>query len=1075
MKYYLEYSDEKSNKFWSVEVRDNTINVAYGKVGSKGNPKAKSFSSSAEALQEARKQAKAKIKKGYVDKTLEHFSAPETLQQEAALSDKSANVNDDGQLKPWHSPQYWDSYNVDMELGFEELRNPDHKKLRPLTEAKVGIEMPDEVVEEIEYKLVDYARERKVLKLIEGLNKLRIGNVNGERMQKVLDKTLWSAVTSHWDVSEDHIEIIRILLEQGAQLSERIVKFISTASEEENLKSRDCEITGPYSSHLAIQKIGIFKRYIAAGSKPEKFMECVDSYFEDLFAEAAEVAERVLRVTVDKIKAGGDESRSIPIPNGKFPPSINGLRVEVIGDDILVYPDIYSFNSWAKEEFKKIDDIDRYLIKKRLTKELTKTFEKLIDEGLFDEIANGKIALCYGDTKNILASRILDTEAHEAMTKEILGHIEELEKSQNWELNATSLSKDVVPALNAGLETTDNRILNLVLAHLYSGNPEAEEAASKLLSDYYSYSPRWRYEYALYYYRNFEFEIGARWMRELAAGGYSPAKEMYEQWLTEGTFEPPKPQPVYDKDDDDDFKASYTPDDMFIETDSIIARADNSGHIKLRFKVEGEQAYSDALEFINNLTFKGYSKKHKGLQYSIYFLAEPMSNYPAEAFFLKASQYPSLHEKMSFYVDTVMYDYDHYHDQNDEESTVIGTYAAKQLILADAKNLHMAIKLANATDGEHEKHAYYFTFDVVRRYGINPQSIPAIYELSLTCDHEDPNLPKEVYKNAENLEALMTHYNTSTHHFKDGKLLRFVRGMFDYDYKKALAKIVKLYEAEADLKNKNIYADFYNLILQLAEENTEEKLGTPLAGVSLGISSSVEERLGDQSCVITADDAKKRGAEFNQEYCIEGRSVVVFNYMLQLNSNIVDFFITNRDAIARIEKRGSDCYAIYGEDQYIMFNEKWVVDMRATEYRNGAIFYDGKSKPVVIYGICDYAEIIRVLGKKNMDPAALINLRDANIRFENEAGSAFVDNPAAPLLYNAYESVFHDKFNRAFMDIAKIKPEDGDVYIAALVFKATLLRMKKDWKGIAEVYTELLERDPAHTEIWEHEIEFVRK
>ena len=34
MKTYLEYKDEKSHKFWEIEVKENTFTVTYGKVDS---------------------------------------------------------------------------------------------------------------------------------------------------------------------------------------------------------------------------------------------------------------------------------------------------------------------------------------------------------------------------------------------------------------------------------------------------------------------------------------------------------------------------------------------------------------------------------------------------------------------------------------------------------------------------------------------------------------------------------------------------------------------------------------------------------------------------------------------------------------------------------------------------------------------------------------------------------------------------------------------------------------------------------------------------------------------------------
>ncbi len=62
---HLEYKDEKSAKFWKITVESNTHRVTYGKIGTDGQSKTKTFESAEKALQEAQKLIKAKTKKGY--------------------------------------------------------------------------------------------------------------------------------------------------------------------------------------------------------------------------------------------------------------------------------------------------------------------------------------------------------------------------------------------------------------------------------------------------------------------------------------------------------------------------------------------------------------------------------------------------------------------------------------------------------------------------------------------------------------------------------------------------------------------------------------------------------------------------------------------------------------------------------------------------------------------------------------------------------------------------------------------------------------------------------------------------
>jgi len=69
MKKYLEYKDEKSHKFWQIEVEENSFTVTYGKVGTKGQSKTKEFDNAKKANQEAEKIIKQKNKKGYKEVT----------------------------------------------------------------------------------------------------------------------------------------------------------------------------------------------------------------------------------------------------------------------------------------------------------------------------------------------------------------------------------------------------------------------------------------------------------------------------------------------------------------------------------------------------------------------------------------------------------------------------------------------------------------------------------------------------------------------------------------------------------------------------------------------------------------------------------------------------------------------------------------------------------------------------------------------------------------------------------------------------------------------------------------------
>jgi predicted DNA-binding WGR domain protein len=67
MKQRLTYQDDKSNKFWEVEVKQKEMTVRYGKVGTDGQLIVKKFASAQGAEAAAEKALAEKIKKGYAD------------------------------------------------------------------------------------------------------------------------------------------------------------------------------------------------------------------------------------------------------------------------------------------------------------------------------------------------------------------------------------------------------------------------------------------------------------------------------------------------------------------------------------------------------------------------------------------------------------------------------------------------------------------------------------------------------------------------------------------------------------------------------------------------------------------------------------------------------------------------------------------------------------------------------------------------------------------------------------------------------------------------------------------------
>ncbi len=76
MKRYFTYTDEKTDKFWSIDIIGETITIVYGKGHTLGVTRTKKMESLAEAEVEVEKMIREKTKHGYretVEKVLEKF------------------------------------------------------------------------------------------------------------------------------------------------------------------------------------------------------------------------------------------------------------------------------------------------------------------------------------------------------------------------------------------------------------------------------------------------------------------------------------------------------------------------------------------------------------------------------------------------------------------------------------------------------------------------------------------------------------------------------------------------------------------------------------------------------------------------------------------------------------------------------------------------------------------------------------------------------------------------------------------------------------------------------------------
>lgn len=76
MKREFYYQDDRSNKFWTIELNNNEFVTAHGRVGATPRETHKQFDSSEAAEQEFEKQIASKLKKGYLEGVAPGYEKP---------------------------------------------------------------------------------------------------------------------------------------------------------------------------------------------------------------------------------------------------------------------------------------------------------------------------------------------------------------------------------------------------------------------------------------------------------------------------------------------------------------------------------------------------------------------------------------------------------------------------------------------------------------------------------------------------------------------------------------------------------------------------------------------------------------------------------------------------------------------------------------------------------------------------------------------------------------------------------------------------------------------------------------
>jgi len=120
MEKHLHFKDEKSDKFWKIAVSGNTHKVTYGRSGTAGTSKTKTFEDDSLAQKDAEKLIKSKMKKGYVDVGTVQ-DKPEKLQNKPVIDYEHGKPFDVHKATPKIVANPHDDENKSWEEKFQEF------------------------------------------------------------------------------------------------------------------------------------------------------------------------------------------------------------------------------------------------------------------------------------------------------------------------------------------------------------------------------------------------------------------------------------------------------------------------------------------------------------------------------------------------------------------------------------------------------------------------------------------------------------------------------------------------------------------------------------------------------------------------------------------------------------------------------------------------------------------------------------------------------------------------------------------------------------------------------------------
>ena len=1123
MNQYFECIDEVNNKFWYIEQKDNLYTVLYGAVGTEGQKHTKTFASQAEAEKEAVKIIKSKIKKGYQEKNIPVTLLPAIARLSQIIKMPDApkpknhpkpttpkDVIDDGKEKPWFYLDEWVDEGEPNPFDFDELRKPSVKKnISKSTNTSVSPSSAKSVIESPPIHVSQSPKSSKEYLDLRELSRNYIKQgVNFDVVATFKElKTLSPSIEVFNTLVKNTVGIIfSKFIEKIAPIHFDCITYFSTILDP-NIQIAERESKGVLKY--------IFNRYKTC---PVSIHHLAEQYLTDYPVQMVDKIVSALRYIVDTIRAGGEDN----IPAYKLPNHVYGFYITFDEGYLRILALIRGENPKSYRSFA-INDLEYNALQysdqinnQYFIPLFTERLQKMLDNGFFEGITDHYFRIAFCNKDNIFIETPIEQTYRQTKILELERDLKYLEQSDEYDVDLLTDTIEEYFAYNGIIDNYDtDRILALIKKYLYSGEKEAESKGSSLLRKYddFDYN-KWRLVDLQFEWENFEFKYADVHIKYLVDKGYEPAILQKQAWDKLGIID----SKLGKKDNSDNqseterFYDTFTETDVFCETETIIARAmPTGGEIYLRFKQESEQAYSDALDYLNNLMAKGYSKIFEGHWLHIYFVAKPeyyseFAKYVEEyedfeelelgaggiaccshVFFRKAAMYESLHDKIREFVDLTMYEFDYSFDLQDEYSSVAGAFAAIALAMTDVKHMDLAIKFALETDGDHEYLAGNFGIVLEKYWGITPETAVAIALLQLTQGQHMSELSSQFYKIPQNLASLTDYYSMNEPKNPYCKLTYLVKYLFG-EPGDSLKKLKKLFNNATDPQEKLIYADFHNLVLEALKEEGEGSGQPIIYNISPKPESDAESLIINEQdfienppCIITPLQAKKRGFDVRELETYDSPwRAVIFSPLTITNPYIFDAIIQFHKVQNNIGVRS---VIIWGTEQAYCFGKKVVIDFSGTPYQVGMGIY-GKNQAQLIYGVMDFAKIAVAMNKQAPDKEKLLALRKQYYYFDSPKGSPNIDYSKLGIMYldeALGAGIYKDDNYRAIKQLEKITPDMGEAYDASLLFRAYMQQKKLDYAlermerkldttELKQVYQTAQKRLPQYQEYWQEKL-----